>query len=289
MRKAVPDVHYIFTVIRDGSKIRFVLDSGDPAGQNGQKIDDQAAVLDVYDGPHPALWEALGTDHQSGHAAANEEPVRDKWDTFMTGAAPLVDSAGRQIGAVGVDVDATVYVARLAAARNWALFGLIPAGILIPLLGVALYRIRLRGLADAQAAVDSADAAEHAAEVLAAERQRLGAVIEGTDVGIWDWDFATDLRIVDERWAKMIGYRQEELSPLTAEKWRKFVHPEDLPGMQQAIAASLTAREAIFVHEFHGRNPCERVGRQGGRVVAQRKRIQVPLAVRTLAGRYCAQ
>jgi diguanylate cyclase (GGDEF)-like protein/PAS domain S-box-containing protein len=254
MRKAVPDVHYIFTVIRDGSKIRFVLDSGDPAGQNGQKIDDQAGVLEVYDGPHPALWEALGSDQQSGHAAANEKPVRDKWDTFMTGAAPLVDSAGRQIGAVGVDVDATVYVARLAAARNWALFGLIPAGILIPLLGVAFYRIRLRGLADAQAAIDSAEAAEHAAEVLAAERQRLSAVIEGTDVGIWDWDFATDLRIVDERWAKMIGYRQEELLPLTPEKWRNLVHPEDLPGMQQAIATSLTAREAIFVHEFRLRH-----------------------------------
>jgi PAS domain-containing protein len=78
-------------------------------------------------------------------------------------------------------------------------------------LGAAFYRIRSRGLADAQAAIDSAEAAERAAEILAAERQRLSAVIEGTDVGIWDWDFATDLRTVDERWAKMIGYRQEEL------------------------------------------------------------------------------
>lgn len=246
MRKAVSDIHYIFTVIRDGTKIRFILDSGE--------TDDQAAVLEIYDGPHPALWEALGSDQQPGHAAANEEPVRDKWDTFMTGAAPLVDAAGRQIGAVGVDVDATVYVARLQAARNWALLGLIPAGILIALLGVGFYRIRLRGLADAQAAIDSAEAAEHAAEVLAAERQRLSAVIEGTDVGVWEWDLATDLRTVDDGWAKMIGHDPHDLSPLTPEKWRHLVHSDDWPELQLAIAASLTAREAIFAHEFRLRH-----------------------------------
>jgi diguanylate cyclase (GGDEF)-like protein/PAS domain S-box-containing protein len=246
MRKAVSDIHYIFTVIRDGTKIRFILDSGE--------TDDQAGVLEVYDGPHPALWEALGSDQQPGHAAANEEPVRDKWDTFMTGAAPLVDAAGRQIGAVGVDVDATVYVARLEAARTWALLGLIPAGILIALLGVAFYRIRLRGLADAQAAIDSAEAAEHAAEVLAAERQRLSAVIEGTDVGVWEWDLVTDLRTVDDGCAKMIGHDPQDLSPLTPGKWRDLVHPDDLAELQLAIAASLAAREAIFAHEFRLRH-----------------------------------
>jgi diguanylate cyclase (GGDEF)-like protein/PAS domain S-box-containing protein len=254
MHKAVPDTHYIFTVVRDDTKIRFILDSGDPAGENGSMIDDQAGVMEIYDGPHPALWQALGRDGAPGIAAANEEPVSDKWGMFMTGAAPLVDATGRQIGAVGIDVDASVYVARLAAARNWAFFGLVPAGVLIALLGVSFYRVRLRGLADAQAAIDSAEAAEQAAEVLAAERQRLSAVIEGTDVGIWDWDIATDVRVVDQRWARMIGYRHEDLSPLTADRWRPLVHPQDLPGLQQAIAACADARDAIFVHEFRLRH-----------------------------------
>jgi len=254
MRKAVPDINYIFTVIRDGSQIRFVLDSGEPAGTNGQTVDDQAGVLEIYEGPHPALWEALGTEGHPGHAAANQEPVRDKWDTFMTGAAPLRAASGQQIGAVGVDVNASVYVARLEVARNWALFGLIPAGLLIAVLGVAFYRIRLRGLTDAQAAIDSARAAGDTAKCLAAERERLSAVIQGTDVGIWDWDLGQDLRVVDAHWAKMIGCAEDELSPLTAEKWQSLVHVEDLPGLEQAFAASLDAREAIFVHEFRLRH-----------------------------------
>ena len=103
IRAAVPDIHYAFTVIRDDNRIRFVLDSGDPAGVNGTEVDDQAGVLDVYDGDHPALWEALGSGDTPGHPAANAEPVKDKWGMFMTGAAPLLDAGGHQIGAVGID------------------------------------------------------------------------------------------------------------------------------------------------------------------------------------------
>ena len=82
MHAAVSDVHYIFTVIRDGAKIRFVLDSGDPAGENGAKVDDQAGVLDVYEGPHPALWEALGSDAGPGRPP----PMRSRSRT--NGAVP---------------------------------------------------------------------------------------------------------------------------------------------------------------------------------------------------------
>jgi diguanylate cyclase (GGDEF)-like protein/PAS domain S-box-containing protein len=112
----------------------------------------------------------------------------------------------------------------------------------------------LRGLADAQAAIDGAEAAERAAAALAAERQRLSAVIEGTDVGVWEWNLATDVGAVDERCAKMIGYRRGELLPLTSAKWRDLVHPEDWRDMRQAIAACLATRDAIFVDEFRLRH-----------------------------------
>ena len=318
MNQAVADVHYVFTVIRDGSQIRFVLDSGNPAGENGAVVDDQANVLEIYDGPHPALWAALGSDGVPGHPAANEEPVRDKWGWFMTGAAPLVNAAGHQVGAVGVDVDASIYVARLATARNWALFGLIPAGVLITLLGSAFYRIRMRGLADARSAIDNAEAAERAAAVLAAERQRLSAVIEGTDVGIWEWDVAGKTWVVDQRCAAMIGRSAEALSPIAAEAWQALVHPDDLPQLQKAVEACMNtpagdlrprvsdaacgraldlgahARQGDGARRgrsgaAHGGHPPGRLGAQGGRAVAQGKRDQVPVAVRALARGNLAQ
>ena len=173
---------------------------------------------------------------------------------FHDGGRAAADTAGRQIGAVGVDVDASVYVARLTAARNWALLGLIPAGVLIALLGTAFYRIRLRGLLDAQAAIESAAKAEHAAEVLAGERQRLSAVIEGTEVGIWEWDIVRDIQTVDQRWANMIGYRVQDLEPLTTDKWEAMVHPDDLPSMLRAVEACFADPGVGFVQEFRLRH-----------------------------------
>lgn len=94
---------------------------------------------------------ALGNGQGPGVASATTEPVTDEWGTFMTGFAPIFDPSGHQVGAVGVDVDAGVFIARLKAARNRALLGLVPAGILIVLLGWVFYRIRLRSLADVAA------------------------------------------------------------------------------------------------------------------------------------------
>jgi diguanylate cyclase (GGDEF)-like protein len=153
MQAAVGDVRYIYTVVQDRSKVRFVLDASVPGiGENG--IADQSGVWEIYDERDPAMRRALGGGGgRPGMAAATDEPLSDKWGTFMTGWAPIFDAAGGQIGAVGVDVDARVYAARVAAAPKWALLGLSPACILIAVLGVAYYRIRARSLNDVQAAL----------------------------------------------------------------------------------------------------------------------------------------
>jgi diguanylate cyclase (GGDEF)-like protein/PAS domain S-box-containing protein len=250
MQTAVPDIRYVYTVIRDGGKVRFVLDAADPADRTVDGNPDQAGVWEAYENGGSALDLALGNGREAGRASATDRLSSDKWGTFMTGWAPLLDAAGRQIGAVGIDIDARVYLARLATARNSALLGLVPAGIFIAILVVGFYRIRLRGLADAGAAIESAESAERASKVLAVERERLSAVIEDTGVGIWEWDLVTDMRTVDQRWAGIIGSRHEDLSPLANDRWQTLVHPDDLPGMQQALAACVTTPEEILVHEF---------------------------------------
>jgi diguanylate cyclase (GGDEF)-like protein len=151
MHASVADVHYIYTVVQDGSKVRFVLDASVPGvGESG--IEDQSGVWEIYEERDPAMLLALGNGVHAGSAAATDVPFSDKWGTFMTGWAPIFDAAGGQIGAVGVDVDARVYAARVAAAPKWALLGLLPACILIAVLGVTYYRVRLRGLDDVRAA-----------------------------------------------------------------------------------------------------------------------------------------
>jgi diguanylate cyclase (GGDEF)-like protein len=152
MHASVADVHYIYTVVQDDSKVHFVLDAS-VRGANANGVEDQSGVWEIYEERNPAMLLALGKDTKKGIAAATDEPYSDKWGTFMTGWAPILDAAGGQIGAVGVDVDAHVYAARVAAAPTWALLGLSPALILIAVFGVGYYRVRLRSLNDVQAAI----------------------------------------------------------------------------------------------------------------------------------------
>jgi diguanylate cyclase (GGDEF)-like protein len=152
MHASVADIHYIYTVVQDQSQVHFVLDASVP-GANENGVEDQSGVWEIYKERDPAMLLALGKGNKVGIAAATDAPYSDKWGTFMTGWAPLLDAGGGQIGAVGVDVDAHVYAARVAAAPKWALLGLSPACILIAVFGVAYYRVRLRSLNDVQAAI----------------------------------------------------------------------------------------------------------------------------------------
>jgi PAS domain S-box-containing protein len=60
------------------------------------------------------------------------------------------------------------------------------------------------------------------------ERSRLSAIITGSNVGTWEWNVQTGATVFNERWAEIIGYSLEELSPLSIKTWRKFAHPDDL-------------------------------------------------------------
>jgi len=67
-----------------------------------------------------------------------------------------------------------------------------------------------------------------AEELLAAERRRLSDILEGTNVGTWEWNVETGAVIFNERWAEIIGYSLKELEPVSIETWKKYGHEDDL-------------------------------------------------------------
>jgi len=67
-----------------------------------------------------------------------------------------------------------------------------------------------------------------AEEDLARERQRLAGIIEGTDVGTWEWNVQTGEVVFNGRWAEIVGYTLEELAPVGIDTWRTLAHPDDL-------------------------------------------------------------
>lgn len=65
-------------------------------------------------------------------------------------------------------------------------------------------------------------------KLIAEKQMRISSILEGTNVGTWEWDIESGNIILNERWANMIGYTLEELSPVTIDTWRALIHPEDL-------------------------------------------------------------
>ncbi|MCP4149304.1 MAG: diguanylate cyclase [bacterium] len=69
---------------------------------------------------------------------------------------------------------------------------------------------------------------KQAEELIATKRRRLADIIEGTNVGTWEWNVQTGETVFNERWANIIGYTLKELAPVSIDTWTKFAHPDDL-------------------------------------------------------------
>lgn len=63
---------------------------------------------------------------------------------------------------------------------------------------------------------------------IAVQRQRLANVIEGANVGTWEWNIQTGDVVFNARWADMVGYTLDELAPISIETWSALSHPDDL-------------------------------------------------------------
>ncbi len=86
------------------------------------------------------------------------------------------------------------------------------------------------------------------------EKWRLQNVIEGTNVGSWEWNVQTGETIFNERWAQIIGYTLEELSPVSIETWMRYAHPEDLETSGKLLALHFDRKLDYYEYEARMRH-----------------------------------
>jgi len=72
-------------------------------------------------------------------------------------------------------------------------------------------------------------------KVLQEERWRLQSILNGTNVGTWEWNVETGKTVFNERWAEIIGYTLDEISPVSIETWMEFANPDDLKESGQLL------------------------------------------------------
>ncbi len=74
-------------------------------------------------------------------------------------------------------------------------------------------------------------------------------VIKSTGVGIWDWHVQTGKTSFNERWANIIGYTLEELSPVSIETWMKYAHPDDLEESDRLLKEHWAGKTEYYIFE----------------------------------------
>ena len=86
---------------------------------------------------------------------------------------------------------------------------------------------------------------ERTEQTLQQERMRLSEVIWSANVGTWEWQIPTGNVILNARWAEVIGYDLEELSPVSVVTWRQYIHPRDI-SVVECLLERLYKREMEF-------------------------------------------
>ena len=104
---------------------------------------------------------------------------------------------------------------------------------------------------DMTLAIDTYGAAQRRA--LEHSEARFARALRGANDGLWDWHLEQDRLYVSERWADMLGLSRDALGESSA-CWFSRVHPDDLPGLRQAIDAHLAGATAQLHHEYRIRH-----------------------------------
>ncbi len=77
------------------------------------------------------------------------------------------------------------------------------------------------------------------------DRRRLELALHGTRQGLWDLDMRDDRLIVDESWARILGYSVADVAPNSAGLWA-LCHPDDEPRVRMRLAAHLRGETDTF-------------------------------------------
>lgn len=86
-------------------------------------------------------------------------------------------------------------------------------------------------------------------DALRETKERLQFVIEGSQLGLWDWNIETGTVVRNERWAEMLGYTIQEIEN-SVRQWVDYIHPDDRAYALQSLHDHLDGRTPMHRAEY---------------------------------------
>ncbi|MCT7983742.1 PAS domain S-box protein [Laspinema sp. A4] len=88
---------------------------------------------------------------------------------------------------------------------------------------------------------------------LSESERRLQLALEGSDLGIWDWQIPTGKTYFDPQWKRMLGYEVEEIGN-HYQMWEDLLHPEDHKPTLRALEDHLGGILPVYERELRMRS-----------------------------------
>lgn len=95
---------------------------------------------------------------------------------------------------------------------------------------------------------------EQATAALTHQKQRLDYMLQGMNVGTWEWNVQTGETIFNERWAEIIGYTLKEISPVCIDTWIELCHPNDLEESDRLLQVCFSGESEYYQCECRMRH-----------------------------------
>lgn len=84
------------------------------------------------------------------------------------------------------------------------------------------------------------------------EKDRIGAIIDGTNMGTWEWNVQTGTTVYNTYWYSMLGMAPVEHSDVNI--WQSRVHPEDLGATGEELQQHFAGERPFFDARFRMRH-----------------------------------
>ncbi|MBX3340640.1 MAG: PAS domain S-box protein [Nitrospira sp.] len=94
---------------------------------------------------------------------------------------------------------------------------------------------------------------KQAEEALRTSEARLTMTVQGSHIGIWDWNLTTDAVYFSPQWKSQLGHDDTTL-PNAFQEWQSRIHPEDRALVHQTVHSCLNGDRAQFELEHRLRH-----------------------------------
>ena len=86
-------------------------------------------------------------------------------------------------------------------------------------------------------------------EALRQSEQRVNQAVQGSEIGLWEWEPSTQAAYFSKEWKAHLGYADHELTD-SAETWSRLLHPQDKDRSWQLVNDFIAGRVAKYEVEF---------------------------------------